>query len=102
MTLYRARKIFHIHIVAAFKNVSIYEYKSNKQINNIFKNHYALLTSVRVLKGHICNNKMNKFLTNVFCILSTLDISEMNKSHLVGQLLNSIHDSRTHVYKIHW
>jgi len=23
----------------------------------------------------------------------------MNKSHLVGQLLNSIHDARTHVYK---
>jgi len=22
----------------------------------------------------------------------------MNKSHLVGQLLNSIHDARTHVY----
>ena len=24
----------------------------------------------------------------------------MDKSHLVGQLLNSIHDARTHVYKI--
>ena len=26
--------------------------------------------------------------------------NKLNKSHLVGQLLNSIHDARTHVYKI--
>jgi len=25
--------------------------------------------------------------------------NKMNKSHLVGQLLISIHDARTHVYK---
>ena len=27
--------------------------------------------------------------------------NKLNKSHLVVQLLNSIHDARTHVYKIH-
>jgi hypothetical protein len=27
--------------------------------------------------------------------------NKLNKSHLVGQLLNSIHDTRTHVYKIY-
>jgi len=26
--------------------------------------------------------------------------NKLNKSHLVGQLLNSIHDARTHAYKI--
>ena len=26
----------------------------------------------------------------------------MNKSHIVGQLLNSIHDARTNIYKIQW
>ena len=26
--------------------------------------------------------------------------NKLNKSYLVGQLLNSIHDARTHVYKI--
>jgi len=26
--------------------------------------------------------------------------NKLNKSHLVGQLLNSIRDARTHVYKI--
>jgi len=26
--------------------------------------------------------------------------NKINKSHLVGQLLNSIHDARIHVYKI--
>jgi len=26
--------------------------------------------------------------------------NKLNKSHLVGQLLNSIHDARTHVYSI--
>jgi len=100
MTQYRARIITHIHIVVTLKNVSIYEYKSIKQ-NNIFKNYYALLTSVRVLKGHICHNEANKFLTKLFYILSILDSSETNNSHLVGQLLNSIHHSRTYVYKIH-
>ena len=28
--------------------------------------------------------------------------NKLNKSHLVGQLLNSIHDAWTHVYKIHY
>ena len=28
------------------------------------------------------------------------EYNKLNKSHLVGQLLNSIHDARTHVYKI--
>ena len=27
--------------------------------------------------------------------------NKLNKSHLVGQLLNSIHDALTHAYKIH-
>jgi hypothetical protein len=27
--------------------------------------------------------------------------NKLNKSHLVGQLLNSIHDARTHVCKIY-
>ena len=27
--------------------------------------------------------------------------NKLNKSHLVGQLLNSIHNARTHVYKTH-
>ena len=28
--------------------------------------------------------------------------NKLNKSRLVGQLLNSIHDARTHLYKINW
>jgi len=27
--------------------------------------------------------------------------NKLNKSHLVGKLLNSIHDAWTHVYKMH-
>ena len=37
--------------------------------------------------------------TSYNCNYSLQKYNKLNKSHLVGQLLNSIHDARTHIYK---
>ena len=37
---------------------------------------------------------------NVMDHTSVKKCNKLNKSHLVGKLLNSIHDARTQVYKI--
>ena len=46
-----------------------------------------------------CPTRCDLFSLLHFCRQSCLQkCNKLNKSHLVGQLLNSIHDARTHVY----
>ena len=46
-----------------------------------------LMMGVNIRNMKSCLQKYNK------------ESNKLNKSHLVGQLLNSIHDARAHVYK---